>query len=92
VYDKLKQRGMEASALKPDGASYRLEPDSPSSSLSVRAARGVAYRAEASRVGRALSKAKKTARRSLEKFAASAEMDKEIAKTVRGQYPSDRSD
>jgi hypothetical protein len=81
VYNKLKQRGMEASALK---------PSTPASSLPVRTVRGLAYRAEASRVGQVLSSAKKTARQSLEKFAASAEIDREIAKAVRGEFPTNK--
>jgi hypothetical protein len=85
-YNKLKQRGIEVSALKPGTPSSSL----PVSSLPVRTVRGLAYRAEASRVGQALSTAKKTAWQSLEKFAASAEIDKEIAKAVRGEFPTDK--
>jgi hypothetical protein len=80
VYNKLKQRG-EASALK---------PGTLSSSLPVRTVRGLAYRAESSRVGQSLSNAKKTARQSLETFAASAEIDREIANAVRGGFPTDK--
>ena len=79
---------LDLSGTKPTA----LQPDVPASSLPLRAVKGLAYRVEASRVGRGLSNAKKTARRSLEGFAARAELDREIAKKVRGQYPSDKSD
>jgi hypothetical protein len=77
--------------LKASKAAPVLKPHALSSSLPIRAAKGLAYRAESSRIGQALSNTKKAARRSLESFAANAEIDREIAKTVRGEYPTDKT-
>ena len=54
------------------------KPEALVSSLSVRTVKGVAYRAETSRVGQALLNGEQAVRRSLTDFAAKAEIDKEI--------------
>jgi hypothetical protein len=63
----------------------------PSKSLPVRALKGLAFRVQDSRVAAALSSAKKTARQSVQNFATNAEIDGQISKTVRSEFPNEKT-
>jgi hypothetical protein len=56
--------------------------------LPIKAIKALAYRAKSSRVVGALSRRKAAAYRSLENFAAAAEIDKGISAAVRSEFPS----
>lgn len=61
-----------------------------SSSLTRRSLAALGYRVKESRAVKIAADAKGTARRTLESFTSKAELDREIATTVRSQFPSDR--
>ena len=76
------------------GLGERMPPSLPSaplsSSLPVRALKGLGFRVQDSRVAAAISSGRKTARQSVQNFASKAEIDSEIAKTVRNEFPNNK--
>jgi len=69
----------------------RPPPLPPRQSLPIRALSAVGYRVAESRAIAVLSNAKNSANRSLQTFAASAEIDREISKTIRTEFPNDKT-
>ena len=57
--------------------------------LPIKAIKALAYRVESSRIVGSLSRTKAAGYRSLENFAAAAEIDKGIAAAVRDEFPND---
>jgi hypothetical protein len=65
------------------------KPLRTNAALPIKVIKALAYRVEGSRVAASLSRAKAAGYRSLENFAAAAEIDKGIADAVRDRFPND---
>jgi hypothetical protein len=67
----------------------KLPAAARSPALPIKAVKALAYRVQSSRVVGSLSRGKAAAYRSIENFAAAAEIDKGISAVVRDEFPND---